>query len=104
MKYTSRLSVYLAAIWGLTYALLLQTEPGKTLARSRTWLSVVIGVGVNLIIALPVVPRRYWQMIAKVFIASSVGIIARSLINEARDISTVGSSMRLNPDNRPRAI
>jgi len=60
----------------------------------------VIGVGVNLIIALPVAPRQYWQMIAKVFIASSVGIIARSLINEARDISTVGVINATHPGQR----
>lgn len=101
MKYTSRTAIYLALIWGAIYALFIQrTEIGQTLAKSTTWLSVVIGIGVDLLIALPIVPRSAWQAIAKVFIASSVGIIARSLINEARDISTVGVINATHPGQR----
>lgn len=91
MRYTSRTATYLAAIWGLMYALFIQrTEIGKTLARRTTWASVVIGVGVDLLIALPLVPSRAWLAITHVVVASSIGIITRSLINEWRDITTVG--------------
>jgi len=91
MKYTSRTAVYISAMWGAIYALFIQrTEIGRTLAKSTTWLSVVIGVGVDLLIALPIVPRSAWNAIAQVVLASSIGIIARSLINELRAIGTVG--------------
>jgi hypothetical protein len=90
MRYTSRTATYLAAIFGLTYAVLLQTELGKTLSRRMTWLSVVIGIGVDLLLARPIVQRQAWNTFAVVFTASSIGIIARSLINELRDITAAG--------------
>jgi len=91
MKYTSQTATYLAAIWGASYALFIQrTEMGRTLAKSTTWLSVVIGVGIDLLIALPIIPRSAWNTLAKIVMASSIGIIARSLVNELHAIRTVG--------------
>ncbi len=91
MRYTSRTATYLAAIFGVTYALFIQrTAIGTTIARRTTWASVVIGVGVDLLIARPLVPRNAWLAITHIVVASSIGIIARSLINEWRDILTVG--------------
>ena len=72
-----------ALVWGVVWALMLQyTQLGKFIALKRTWLSVVIGVGVDLLIALIVIPKRMWARFAMIIAASSVGIIARSLINE----------------------
>jgi len=90
MKYTSQTATYLAAIWGASYALFIQrTEMGRTLAKSTTWLSVVIGVGGDLLISLLIVPFKSWQRVAGVFALSSLGIIARSLVNEIGDIVEV---------------
>lgn len=77
----------LSLIFGIVYALLLQhTDRGRALATRMTWVSVVIGVGGNLLISLIVVPIQAWQRVAGVFALSSLGIIARSLINEIGDI------------------
>ena len=51
------------------------------MAKERTWLTVVAGIGVDLLIAYP----AGWWTILFVISASSLGIIARSLINEHRD-------------------
>ncbi|MEM7347998.1 MAG: hypothetical protein AAF485_27510 [Chloroflexota bacterium] len=66
-------------LWGFLWAAILQwTRKGKFLAEERTWLTVVIGIGVDLIIAYP----ANWWVIAGVIVCSSVGIIWRSLHNE----------------------
>ena len=80
------LGVLLGAAWGCIWAATLQWTPwGRWLAIRRTWLSVVIGVGVDLAILLPLLgPDLWWQM-ATVIAASSVGVIARSLANEHRE-------------------
>lgn len=54
---------------------------GRFLASERTWITVAIGVGVDLLIGFVLDP--IWMMIAAVVAFSSVGIIARSLINES---------------------
>jgi hypothetical protein len=73
----------IALIWGTIWALCLQrTQWGKWLAIHRTWLTVVIGVGVNMIILLYAIPRGIWLKVFEVFALSSIGIIIRSLINE----------------------
>lgn len=80
----------LSLIFGLIYALVLQhTERGRALAARMTWLSVVIGVGGDLLISLLIVPFKSWQRVAGVFALSSLGIIARSLVNEIGDIVEV---------------
>lgn len=76
----------LAVAWGVAWALVLQwTKFGRFLAIRRTWITVVIGIGVDMVIALAVMPFTWWSRIALIVVLSSIGIIARSLINELRD-------------------
>jgi len=73
----------LAAVWGMVWALFLQfSQIGQFLAVKRTWLTVVIGVGVDLLIALLVVPWAYWLPFVVIIALSSIGLIVRSLYNE----------------------
>jgi len=76
----------LALIWGAIWALFLQFVPlGRFLALRRTWLTVVVGIGVDLLIALAVVPWAYWWPLAAIISLSALPIIARSLIDEYRE-------------------
>jgi hypothetical protein len=76
----------LALIWGAIWASFLQFVPlGRFLAIRRTWLTVVVGVGVDLLIALAIVPWPYWWPLAAVVALSALPIIARSIINEYRE-------------------
>lgn len=80
------LAIILAGFWGVLWAVFLQcTCYGHYLALRRTWLTVVVGVGVDLLIMLCVVPLTTWLIVCAIIAASSVGIIARSLHNELRD-------------------
>jgi hypothetical protein len=76
-------ALLLAAVWGAVWALFLQaTTLGRWLAMRRTWLTVVIGVGVDLLILLLVLDWASWATAAAVTAASSVGLIVRSIYNE----------------------
>jgi hypothetical protein len=76
----------LALIWGFAWATFLQfTRYGQFLAERRTWITVVVGVGVDLLIALLCVPLEYWLRIASIIALSSIGIITRSIVREYRD-------------------
>ena len=76
-------AVLLAALWGALWALFLQAHPwGRWMAIKRTWLTVVVGVGVDLIILILVLDWQTWATVAAVIAASSLGIIVRSLYNE----------------------
>jgi hypothetical protein len=73
----------LAVVWGFVWAICLQyTTWGKWLAVKRTWLTVVIGVGVDLLILWRVLDRRAWWQVAEVISLSAIGIIFRSLVLE----------------------
>lgn len=79
-------ALILAAFWGIVWALCLQfTEWGRWLALRRTWLTVVIGVGVDLLIVGLVVNAEAWLRVCSIVAVSSLGIIFRSLINEHSD-------------------
>lgn len=79
-------ALILAAVWGAVWALCLQrTTWGRWLAIRRTWLTVVIGTGVDLLIAGLVLDFDSWLRVCSIVAASSVGIIVRSLINEHAD-------------------
>lgn len=79
----NRFSAYfLALIWGISWALCLETRPGKWLAYRRTWLTVVVGVGVDLLIAITIMPRKEWAKFTSIIGLSSIGIILRSLLHE----------------------
>lgn len=76
----------LAAIWGVMWALVLQTTMiGRFLAQRRTWLSVVIGVGVDVLILWWVLEPGAWTRVVTVIGLSSVGIVGRSLYNELHE-------------------
>jgi hypothetical protein len=73
----------LAALWGASWAACLQfTQWGRWLAFKRTWLTVVVGVGVDLAIMTIALPFRFVAMAAALISISSLGIIGRSLYNE----------------------
>jgi hypothetical protein len=73
------LRVLLAFGWGFAWAAYLQfTDHGRFLAIERTWLTVVVGIGVDLLIAY----QADWWTVMMVISVSSVGIIIRSLWNE----------------------
>lgn len=72
--------VMLGAIWGVAWALFLErSRTGRFMAVRLTWLSVVIGIGVDLLIALLVIDFNAWWRQAAIIAASSVAIIWRSL-------------------------
>ncbi len=76
----------LAAVWGAIWAVILQhTAWGRFIAVRRTWLAVVIGFGVDLLILLAILPVTVWLQVCAIVGASSVGIIGRSLANEWQD-------------------
>jgi uncharacterized protein involved in cysteine biosynthesis len=80
------LAAILALIWGALWALFLQLHPwGQWLALRRTWLTVVIGVGVDLALLLLILDAHTWATVVAIIAASSIGIIARSLYNEHAD-------------------
>jgi hypothetical protein len=77
---------FLALFWGVSFAIFLQFTPaGRFLVRRRTWLAVVIGVGVDLVLMVTLLPLETWLMVVGVVGASSVGVILRSLFNEWMD-------------------
>jgi hypothetical protein len=76
-------AVVLGVIWGCVWAAALQWTPmGRFLAQRRTWITVVVGVGVDLLIVGLVVDVATWLTLCGIFAASSVGIIGRSWWNE----------------------
>lgn len=75
----------LGAVWGGVWALCLQTPWGRWLALRRTWLAVVIGVGIDGLICLLLLPLETWLSVATVVAASSIGVIARALAHEHKE-------------------
>jgi hypothetical protein len=68
-----------AIVWGVLFAVFLQyNRMGQFIAEKRTWLAVVIGVGADLLLGTGAAWWQLWMIVA----FSSIGIIARSLINE----------------------
>jgi hypothetical protein len=80
------LAVIVAALWGALWASFIQFNYHcRFLAARMTWLSVVIGIGVDLLILALVIPLEALLAVVAVIGASALPIIARSLINESRD-------------------
>lgn len=76
----------LAAVWGVVWAVFLQQHRyGRWLAVRRTWLTVVVGVGVDLALLLLVLDAHTVATVTAVVAASSLGLIARSLLNEHKE-------------------
>lgn len=68
-----------ALVWGIALALFLQHHRiGRYLAEEKTWITVVLGVGVDLLIAW----QAEWLVVCAVIVFSSAGIIFRSLYND----------------------
>jgi len=68
------------------YALILQkTKQGQWLAGRRTWLSVVLGVGLVLLASLILIPREHWFIIVGAFGIAGAPICIRSFLNEYHD-------------------
>ncbi len=79
-------AIIFALIWGGLWAAYLQfTQYGRYLVLRRTWITVVIGVGVDLLLSLLVIDLHTWLTFASIIVASSVGVITRSLYNEIKD-------------------
>lgn len=77
------LALCLAFVWGVIWALFLQFHRyGRWLAVRRTWITVVVGVGVDLALLALLLDPHTWVTVAAVVAASSVGVIVRSLVNE----------------------
>ena len=80
------LALCLGAVWGAVWAVVLQhTGWGRWLAVKRTWLTVVVGVGVDLLLLLLVLDWHTWAQAAAIIAVSSLGVIVRSLYNEHRE-------------------
>lgn len=75
----------LAGIWGTLYALFLQTYPGRFLAARFTWLSVVIGVGLDMALVAVIVGVTEALLITGLIGVSAAPVVLRSLVNEMRD-------------------
>jgi len=72
----------LALLWGIGLACWLQfSRMGRFIATERTWIAVVIGVGVDLLLIIGATWWALWLVVA----FSSLGIIVRSLLNEHRE-------------------
>lgn len=70
---------FAALCWGISLAVFLQySKLGRFIANERTWLSVVLGIGVDLLIAW----NAPWLLTCAVIAFSSVGIVYRSIYNE----------------------
>ena len=76
----------LGLMGGVGYAAFLQTrKAGRCLAARYTWLTVVIGDGVCLLISRLVLGTTEWLTICAIFAVAGIPIIIRSLINDQRD-------------------
>lgn len=70
-----------AVLWGVLLALTLQfTRVGQYLSERQMWFVVSVGAGVNLLIGF----NAAWLTLVLIFAGSSLGIIARAVINQSR--------------------
>jgi len=73
---------FAALIWGILLAVYLQfNRLGVFLAKERTWLAVVVGVGVDLLLGINATWWAIWLIVA----FSSIGIVVRSIVNEHQE-------------------
>jgi hypothetical protein len=77
------IALILAFVWGGVWAAFLQfTVAGQFLAKRRTWITVVVGVGGDMLIALLCISFGDWARMGMIIALSAVAIIVRSLFNE----------------------
>lgn len=96
-------AVFLAAFWwGVGWAVVLQfTAIGQWMVRKRTWITVVIGMGVNMGLAKLIIPWEWWWPMMAIVSFSAVGIVARSLMNEwAEWMELLGGQVRDRQEDR----
>lgn len=92
VDYALILQVSLGFFWGILWAAFIQFNRwGQFLAERRTWITVVIGIGIDLLIAY----SGDWWLVTLVISASSLGIIFRSLWNESTGQNPNPSSYKL---------
>lgn len=85
-----KIVMFLGIFWGVFYAVFLQqTKVGKFLVIHRTWITVVVGVGVDIAIMAIVMPFEHVVTVFSVFAASALGIVARSLYLESREVDAM---------------
>lgn len=79
----------LALTWGLAWAgVLWLTAWGRYIRLQRTWLSVVVGIGIDLLIAALVLDLGRWLAVGLIIAASALAIIAACLAAEYREHQT----------------
>lgn len=94
-----KIALVLGFFWGVSYALVLQlTKYGKFLVQQRTWITVVLGVSVDIAIVSLVLPFDQVVEVCGVFALSAIGIIARSLYLEFQDIDAVKEYLSAKQD------
>ena len=76
----------LALIWGIAFALFLHYVPiGRFIVVKYTWLAVVIGIGVDMALALVILPLPQWLIVVGIITASSFGLIGRSIAMDSEE-------------------
>jgi len=66
-------------LWGILWAVFIQYHRmGRFLVTARTWIAVVVGVGVDLLLGIGAPWWALWLIVG----LSSIGVITRSLLNE----------------------
>lgn len=65
----------------LTYALLLETPPGRALAQERTAETVILGTGLVVGWLRFLIPHRAWRQVVMAFAVAGSAMYARSLYN-----------------------
>lgn len=72
--------------FGVVYALVLDRVPiAKFLVEKRTWITVVVGVVMTVLLAVPVIGWQVAGLMAGIFALSGIGVIARSIVHEMYD-------------------
>ena len=93
------LGIVLGLLWGIGYAVFLQWVPlGRYIVARVTWLAVIIGVGVDLLIAGPFIGWPVMLFVGSIVAASSVAIIVRSLLNDHAEHVAFERSLELDDE------
>jgi len=98
------LVLFLALFWGIAYAIALERISFmRWLVDKRTWIVVVAGVGMDLILIKLIIPWEWWVWMAIVVALSAVGIIGRSLYLEHEEWMELlgGEHFRERSGNEP---
>ena len=84
----------LALAWGVMFALILHYVPiGRFMVRRYTWLTLVIGIGVDMFLISLMLPLAEWLVVVGIITASSMGMIGRSLAVDSDEMKTLLESL-----------